>query len=110
MRLRGLTALVCLSYAVAIAPSAGAATLAAGHLGVAVGAPAAPLVGGEAPSSVQYAWQRCLRYSTLVRADGASDEWRMDDTTATAADALGTAAGSYLGAHADGAQAPCARP
>jgi heparinase II/III-like protein/concanavalin A-like lectin/glucanase superfamily protein len=100
VRLRGVTALACLSYLVAIAPDAGAATLAPAHLGVAVSAPAAPLVGGEAPTSVRYAWQRCLRYSTLVRADGAGDEWRLDDTTATAADSLGSAVGSYLGSHA----------
>ncbi|HWG09708.1 MAG TPA: heparinase II/III family protein [Solirubrobacteraceae bacterium] len=100
MRLRGLTALACLSYAVAIGPNAAAATLAPAHLGIAASAPAPPLVGGEPPSSVRYVWQRCLRYSTLVDADGASDEWRMNDSTATAADALGAAPGTYLGSHA----------
>jgi hypothetical protein len=97
VRLQRLTAFAFISSAFALSPSAGAATLAPAHLGASLGAPEAPLVGGEPPASVKYEWQRCLRYPALVAADGASDEWPLDDGARTAADAIGAAAGSYAG-------------
>ncbi len=106
VRLQGLTAFACISSAFALSPNAGATTLAPAHLGASLGAPEAPLVGGAPPSSVKYEWQRCLRYPPLVAADGASDEWRLDESARTAADALGAAAGNYAGSRtsvADGA-------
>jgi hypothetical protein len=106
VRLRGPIAFACVSSAFALSPNAGAATLVPAHLGASLGAPEAPLVGGAPPTSVKYEWQRCLRYSALVAADGASDEWRLDDGARTAADALGAATGSYAGSRtsvADGA-------
>ena len=71
--------------------SAAEARLEGGHLDTPVSAPAPPLVGGMPPSSVTYEWRRCLRYSTLVTADGASHLWHLNDPTRVAVDALGTA-------------------
>jgi Heparinase II/III-like protein/Concanavalin A-like lectin/glucanases superfamily/Heparinase II/III N-terminus len=108
VRAGGLTALLCISCALAIASDARAATLAPAHLGSALGAPEPLDIDGVAPSSVKYEWQRCERYATLVQADGASDAWPLGDGTSTVADSLGTADGQYAGAHtsvADGALA-----
>lgn len=83
----------------------GLTTLAAAHLGVPLNAPAPPSVGGAPPTSVAYEWRRCLPYSSLVVADGATHLWHMSDGT-TATDALGGASGHYSGSHltvADGA-------
>jgi hypothetical protein len=77
-----------------------AAALDAGHLGVPLEAPSAPLVGGAPATTVKYEWQRCEPYSTLVAADGATDYWHLADGAATAADALGAGAGKYSGSHA----------
>jgi hypothetical protein len=80
--------------------------LVAAHLGVPLSAPAAPTVEGLPASTVSYEWRRCEPYSSLVRADGATDLWSMDDGTSTAVDSLGSAEGKYLGSHgtvADGA-------
>ena len=76
------------------------------HLGVALAAPPAPAL-GEA-DELRYAWRRCAFYTTLVSADGASHLWRLDDgsTSTAAADVLGSAPGSYVGAHASAASAP----
>ena len=76
------------------------------HLGVTLAAPPAPAV-GEA-DEIRYAWRRCAFYTTLVSADDASDLWRLDDGSASsvAADVLGSAPGSYVGAHATAASAP----
>jgi Heparinase II/III-like protein/Concanavalin A-like lectin/glucanases superfamily/Heparinase II/III N-terminus/Bacterial Ig domain len=94
--------LACAGEALAQAPVA----LSAAHLGVPLSAPAAPTVDGLPASTVSYEWRRCEPYTSLVRADGATDLWSMDDGTSTAVDALGSAAGKYVGAHstvADGA-------
>ncbi len=99
MRARGLLVVFCVLLTSAIAAADAAATLAPAHLGGAVSAPPAPPVEGAPAASVSYAWQRCLPYSTLVRADGASDEWSMNDTTATAADSLGGVSGKFTGTH-----------
>jgi hypothetical protein len=97
---------MCLFCVPAVAADDAVATLAPAHLGIAVSAPQAPSVGGAPAVNVSYAWQRCLPYSTLAQADGASDEWKLDDATATAVDSLGTASGKFTGSHtalADGA-------
>ena len=101
VRAGGLTALLCICCALVLAPGSRAATLAPAHLGSPLSAPEPADVGGAAPSSVTYAWQRCLRYTTLVRSDGASDAWPLDESaTATVApDSIGAAKGSYAGAH-----------
>jgi hypothetical protein len=99
------TALACVLLFVAVLATArradaqGPVTLATAHLGVPLSAPAAPAVEGQPASSVSYEWRRCLSYSSLVRADGATDLWSMDDGTSTAVDSLGSAEGKYLGSH-----------
>ena len=55
-----------------------------GHLGVPLIAPDAPTVDGLPASTVTYAWQRCLLYSTLVTADGAADYGRWPTPTTAA--------------------------
>jgi hypothetical protein len=99
--------LVCLLLVVAgNAIAQGPVTLAAAHLGVPLSAPEAPAVEGLRASTVSYEWRRCEPYSTLVAADGATDYWHMADTTTTAVNVLGGAAGKYSGSHttvADGA-------
>jgi hypothetical protein len=101
VRAGGLTALLCVSCALVLAPGSRAATLAPAHLGSVLSAPEPADIGGAAPSSVTYAWQRCLRYATLVRSDGAGDAWPLDEsaTTTVAADSIGAAKGTYVGAH-----------
>jgi hypothetical protein len=84
------------------------ASLGTAHLGVRLAAPGAPAVGGAPPTSVTYAWQRCLPYSTLVLADGATNLWHLDEpsTASSAVDAIGGLAGRYSGSRstaADGA-------
>jgi hypothetical protein len=107
VRAGGLTALLCICGALLIAPGSRAATLAQGHLGVALGAPEAVDIGGAPPSSVSYEWQRCLRYGALVQADRASDAWRLGDSASatSAVDSLGDADGTYSGSHATAAGA-----
>jgi hypothetical protein len=102
VRAGGLTALLCVSCALVLTPGSRAATLAPAHLGSALSAPEPANIGGAAPSSVTYSWQRCLRYATLVRSDGASDAWPLDESTTTtaAADSIGAAKGNYAGARA----------
>jgi len=96
-----MTLVACLWLALALDQSAAAATLASGHLGVPLSAPEPTLVGGAPPTTVTYEWKRCLPYSTLVRADGASDEWQLGEsaTTTTSADSIGSADGTYAGSH-----------
>ncbi len=79
-------------------------TLGAGHLGVPLTAPAAPTL-SEA-GTVTYAWRRCSFYTTMVRVDGAAHLWPLSDASATAADALGSNPGHYLGAHALASSGP----
>jgi Heparinase II/III-like protein/Concanavalin A-like lectin/glucanases superfamily/Heparinase II/III N-terminus len=100
VRAGGLTAVLCVSCVLAFAPGSRAATLAPAHLGSVLSAPEPANVDGAAPSSVTYAWQRCLRYATLVRSDGASDAWPLDEsaTTTVVADSIGAAKGTYTGA------------
>ena len=94
----------------ALADNSGAAvapvSLGPAHLGVTLAAPTAPAL-GEA-DEISYTWRRCAFYTTLVSADDASDLWRLDDGSAStvAADVLGSAPGSYAGAHAATASAP----
>jgi hypothetical protein len=95
-----LAVLACVLPALASeALAEGPTTLAAGHLGVPLSAPAPPTVDGQPASTVSYEWRRCEPYSSFVRADGATDYWHMADTTTTAADTLGAAPGKYSGSH-----------
>jgi heparinase II/III-like protein/concanavalin A-like lectin/glucanase superfamily protein/Big-like domain-containing protein len=113
VRAGGLMALLCFAGALTLAPDARAAVLAPAHLGTALSAPEPADVGGAPPSGVTYQWQRCLRYGTLVQVDGASDAWPLDDAAGAsiAADSIGTADGSYSGAHTSvAAGAPAAEP
>ena len=71
----------------------GPVTLGAGHLGVPLTAPAAPVL-SEA-SNITYTWQRCSFYTTMVQADGATHLWPLSDASATAADVVGSAPGRY---------------
>jgi len=75
---RGSRGFLCSFFGLLLlcAPAASAETLGPAHLGTALNAPAAPLVGGSPPSSVSYEWRRCLPLSTLVQADGASAQWQ----------------------------------
>ena len=57
----------------------GPVTLAAGHLGVPLSAPPPPTVEGQPASTVSYEWQRCLPFSTLVSADGATNYWHVGE-------------------------------
>ncbi len=82
----------------------GPVTLGAGHLGVPLMAPAAPVL-SEA-SNTTYAWQRCSFYTTMVQADGGTHLWPLSDASATAADVVGSAPGHYLGAHALASSGP----
>lgn len=112
VRAGGLTALLCVSFALLLAPGSRAATLAPAHLAVALSAPEPAAVGGAAPSSVTYAWQRCLRYASLVQSDGASDAWPLDESASASAatDSIGTAKGNYAGAHTSVAGALAGEP
>jgi heparinase II/III-like protein/concanavalin A-like lectin/glucanase superfamily protein len=112
VRAGGLTAFLCVSCVLVPAVGSRAATLAPAHLGSALSAPEPADIGGAAPSSVTYSWQRCLRYATLVRSDGASDAWPLDEsaTTTVAADSIGTAKGTYAGARASVAGALAGEP
>jgi hypothetical protein len=85
-----------------LAQATSAPSLADAHLGVSLSAPGAPTVAGLPATSVTDAWRRCLYYSTLVTADGATHLWHMDDasTSNTAVGALSTTAGLYSGARA----------
>ncbi|HEX3910817.1 MAG TPA: heparinase II/III family protein [Solirubrobacteraceae bacterium] len=94
MRTRGVTALLCIACALGSAADARASTLAAGHLGVPLSAPQAPLVGGAPATSVKYEWRRCLPLATLVHADGANGEWLPDGGTTPLA---ATGAPDYAG-------------
>jgi hypothetical protein len=76
----------------------GPATLGPAHLGVPLAAPAAPVLAEAA--TVTYAWRRCSFYTTMVQADGATHLWPLSDASTTAADALGSTPGQYIGAHA----------
>jgi hypothetical protein len=82
----------------------GPVTLGAGHLGVPLTAPAAPVL-SEA-SNITYTWQRCSFYTTMVQADGATHLWPLSDASATAADVVGSAPGRYLGVHALASSGP----
>ncbi len=78
------------------AEAATGSSLRAAQLGVALLAPAAPVLSETA--HVTYAWQRCSFYTTAVQADGASDLWPLDDAaTSTAVAASGSATGAYRG-------------
>ncbi len=100
--------LACSLGAAAGQAPAAEGNLAAAHLGTSLSAPAPPTVGGAPPVSVNYEWQRCLRYSTLLTADGAEHLWRLNDPGATAADSLGTLAGHYSGSHVTSTEGPLA--
>ena len=100
---------LCVSWALTHAPPAAAsASLGPAHLGVALAAPAPPTL-AEA-NEVTYAWRRCAFYTTQVAVDGGSHFWRLDDGSAStsAADVLGSAPGSYVGAHTASANGPLA--
>jgi hypothetical protein len=89
------------------AEASAGASLGVAELGIALAAPAPPAL--SEPDTVSYAWQRCSFYTTAVKADGASDLWRLDDAAgATAGDTLGSTAGSYRGSHAPAASTPLA--
>jgi len=89
------------------AEAASGASLGAAVLGAPLVAPAPPAL--SEPDTDSYAWQRCSFYTTAIKADGASDLWRLDDATgAIAGDTLGSAAGSYRGSHASATSAPLA--
>jgi hypothetical protein len=95
-----LAVLACVLSALASeALAEGPTTLATGHLGVPLSAPAPPTVDGLPASTVSYEWRRCEPYSSLVRADGATDYWHMADPTTAAVDTLGAASGKYSGSH-----------
>ena len=77
--MRGLAGLLCILCAPVLTPGAsvaGAAPLAAGHLGVPLAAPAPPPVGGEPATSAAYEWRRCLTPASLAQLDGAGADWR----------------------------------
>ena len=95
-----------LAFTEASRAAGASASLGPAHLGVAVGAPTAPGLGE--PDEVRYAWRRCAFYTTLVSVDGASHMWRLDDGSAStvADDVLGSAPGSYVGAHTVSANGP----
>ena len=65
------------------------------HVGTALAAPAAPLVGGQPAETVARRWERCRHYGTLVNADAPAGLWALDDSGAVAHDARGTADGQY---------------
>jgi hypothetical protein len=65
------------------------------HVGTALAAPPAPLVGGQPAETITRTWDRCRRYGTLVAADAPRDLWRLDEQGSTAHDAIGTADGQY---------------
>ena len=85
--LAGLSAAAAAHAAVVLQPP---------HVGVALAAPAAPAVGGSAPTSVAYSWRRCNRYTSLVKVDGATHFWQLGGDAGTSApDFMGTAPGVY---------------
>ena len=91
------TLLVVLLACCAQARAAAPVSLGRAHVGVALSASAPPTLpeGGE----IGYTWRRCSFYNTIVAADGASGEWPLNDSSASAADVLGGSAGHYIGAH-----------
>ena len=99
-------ALACGMATISGSAVAAEGTLGGAHLGTSLSAPPAPSVGGQPPVSVSYEWRRCLRYSTLVTADGAEHLWHLNDPSATAADSLGSLVGHYAGSHVTSAEGP----
>jgi hypothetical protein len=97
--------LASLSACPPVEAASGSPSLGAAQLGIALAAPAPPVL-SEA-HIISYSWQRCSFYTTAVKADGATGLWRLDDATgATAGDTLGSTAGSYRGSHAPSASVP----